>query len=106
MADTEKKTVAELREVIDATNDPEELDAIAAAEGPDGRKGVLDAVEKRRAQLSEADASADGGADEGAAAATAPTASASGKKLDETVPGGRYRVGGRLVNAHGKPLGE
>jgi hypothetical protein len=25
-------------------------------------------------------------------------------KLDETVPGGRYRVSGRLVDANGKPV--
>jgi hypothetical protein len=27
-----------------------------------------------------------------------------GKKLDETVPGGRYKVGDQVVNAHGEPL--
>lgn len=26
------------------------------------------------------------------------------KKLDETVPGGRYIVGGRVVNAEGEPI--
>jgi hypothetical protein len=27
-----------------------------------------------------------------------------GKKLDETVPGGRYKVGDQVVDAHGEPL--
>lgn len=26
------------------------------------------------------------------------------KKLDETVPGGRYKVGTQLVNANGEPI--
>jgi hypothetical protein len=26
------------------------------------------------------------------------------KKWDETIPGGAYEVGGRMVDAHGKPL--
>jgi hypothetical protein len=28
------------------------------------------------------------------------------RKLDETVPGGRYIVNGRLVNANGEPIQE
>lgn len=27
-----------------------------------------------------------------------------GKKLDETAPGGRYEVGGKIVDADGKPI--
>jgi hypothetical protein len=27
-------------------------------------------------------------------------------KLNETIPGGRYRVGGQLVDANGKPIEE
>jgi hypothetical protein len=106
MADTDKKTVAELREVIDATNDAAELDALEAAEGPDGRKGVLEAIEKRRAQLaaeSEDESEAER-ADESPAPAAA---SGARKKADETVPGGRYRnASGVLVNAHGQPIEE
>lgn len=40
-----------------------------------------------------------------AAPRTAPPASQeSGKKFDETVPGGQYMVGGKLVDADGKPI--
>jgi hypothetical protein len=28
------------------------------------------------------------------------------KKLDETVPGGRYKIGDQIVNAEGKPVSE
>ena len=39
----------------------------------------------------------------------APTASQEAekpKRFDETVPGGKYEVGGKMVDADGKPLNE
>lgn len=109
MADTEKKTVAELREVIDATNDRAELDALEAAEGPDGRKGVLEAIEKRRGQLDAEDEAAEEAAESDAAEEPAVSSALSGGRVrgDTTVPGGRYRnASGVLVNASGQPLSE
>lgn len=101
MADTDKKTVAELREVIDATDDRAVLDELEAAEGPDGRKTLLEAIERRRAQLDEdADAEADGESDGAERTQNERT------RGDETVPGGRYLVNGRLVNANGQPISE
>jgi hypothetical protein len=47
-----------------------------------------------------------------AAAETAPRATApaadddtQATEIDETVPGGRYEVDGRMVNAHGEEIG-